>query len=361
MATMPETPAHESGLKTGDQIISIDGQLTNGKPSRDAISLLRGPIGEAVEIEIDRKGKFEKKMVQRASIPVPSVLGDFRTAAGEWKYVLEEKPKYGYIRLTQFGEKSADEIRAAIKDMGPNPGGLILDIRNNSGGLLDIAIEICDMFLPADLPIVRTRGRNKVLLEESYSSSWQELNAGIPICILVNRRSASASEIVAGCLQDHGRAVIIGEQTWGKGTVQNVIPVQRGESALKLTVASYWRPSGKNIDRQDEISKETQIWGVQASEGFEVVTEEDAILENMRQRNLRDLLSLVAEEDKAFIKRLRTFTPEPTEDDGEDPEAEQAEQGLRVKVNPGHPYVDEAIQKAIQYFESLESNQRIAA
>lgn len=358
LAPMPGTPAYEAGLKPGDQIIAIDGNLTSGQPRREAIKMLRGPIGEAVEMEIERDGERDKKMVQRASIPVPSALGDYRSTNGDWKFVLKDHSRVGYIRLTQFGEKSADEISQAIKEMGPNLEGLIVDLRNNSGGLLDVAVEICDIFLPADLPIVKTRGRDKVLIEEHYSSSRLELNPGIPLCVLVNRNSASASEIVAACLQDHGRAILVGEQSWGKGTVQNVIPIQRGESALKLTVASYWRPSGKSIDRHDQISKETQMWGVQADEGYEVITEDAQIFENMRQRNLRDLRGLVSEEDAAIIDRLRTYTPDP---DAEDGDISQEEQGSRAKVDPNNPYVDEAIEKALEYFRTFQSNQRIAA
>ena len=119
------------------------------------------------------------------------------------------------------------------------------------------------------------------------------LNPSVPICILINRNSASASEILGGCLQDHGRAVLIGEQSWGKGTVQNVIPIRRGESALKLTTASYWRPSGKGIDRYDELAKQTKVWGIQPDPGFEIEIEEEEVFENMRQRNLRDLRGLL--------------------------------------------------------------------
>jgi len=257
--------------------------------------------------------------------------------------------------------------------------GLIIDLRNNTGGLLDVATDICDMFLPEELLIVSTKGRGKVVLQEFSSTPQLALNPSVPICILVNRNSASASEILAGCLQDHGRAIVIGEQTWGKGTVQNVIPIRRGESALKLTTASYWRPSGKSIDRHDEISKKTNVWGIQPNEGFEIEVEEEQVFENMRQRNLRDLRGLLTEEESEMINQLRVYEPSTDEevdgseggqaddqvdDAAEQPATDEATQAQddNTDAQPQLPHVDKALERAIEHFETIvKSKHQIAA
>lgn len=376
LAPMPGTPAFEAGLKPGDQILAIDGVSTDDKPRPEAAKLLRGPIGESVELSLSRGDQTFSKTLKRAIIPVASAHGDYRTAQGGWKYQLKDRPGIGYVRLIQFGEKSGEELRAALKQIKANEAeinGLIIDLRNNTGGLLDVATDICDMFLPEDLLIVSTKGRGKVVLQEFSSTSQLELNPNVPICVLVNRNSASASEILAGCLQDHGRAVVIGEQTWGKGTVQNVIPIRRGESALKLTTASYWRPSGRSIDRHDEISKKTNVWGVQPSEGFEIEVEEEEVFENMRQRNLRDLRGLLTEEESEMIKQLRGYQPPSDEVDGSDgSEGGQADdpverpatdkatqaQGKNTDAQPMSPHVDKALERAIEHFETIIKNKK---
>ena len=378
LAPMPGTPAFEAGLKPGDQILAIDGVSTHGQPRREAVKMLRGPINESVEITLSRGQENFSRTLTRSVIPVASAHGDYRTPEGGWKYNLKDQPRIGYIRLVQFGEKSTEEFQEALKQTQGNIDGLIIDLRNNTGGLLDVAIDICDMFLPQDLPIVSTKGRGKLVLQEFFSTAEMSLNPGVPICILINRNSASASEILGGCLQDHGRAVLIGEQTWGKGTVQNVIPIRRGESALKLTTASYWRPSGKGIDRYDEVAKQTKVWGIQPDPGFEIEITEENVFENMRQRNLRDLRGLLSDEESEMISRLRVYEP-PTDDENGDQEIpEQATQPasddtlvqekqtpkLKVDENdsPEGPFVDKALQRAIEYLESLaESKNQIAA
>ena len=373
LAPMPGTPAFAAGLKPGDQILTIDGTLTNDKPRREAVKLLRGPINETVELTLSRGEEEFARTLNRAIIPVASAHGDYRTPDGDWKYVLKEQPRLGYIRLIQFGEKSAEEFQEALQETQGDIDGLIIDLRNNTGGLLDVAIDICDMFLPQELPIVSTKGRGKVILQEFFSSSNLSLNPGVPICILINRNSASASEILAGCLQDHGRAIVIGEQTWGKGTVQNVIPIRRGESALKLTTASYWRPSGKSIDRYDEISKQTQVWGIQPDPGFEIEVAEEEVFENMRQRNRRDLRGLLTDEESEMISRIRVYEPPTDPDTSEDsekltkePATDQATKNKdsqnQKEATPKGPHVDKALQRAIEYFESLsETKNQIAA
>ncbi len=313
LAPIPDTPAYNAGVKIGDEIVEIDGHDTTGMERMDAIKLLRGPQGSSVNVVFRRDAnKFPVELV-RASIPIPSVSGDWRSPSGKWNFVLEQDPRIGYIRLQQFGKQSTAEMAAAIGEIDGKIDGLILDLRNNAGGLLSAAIEISDMFLDEKVAIVRTLGRNQKLLEEQFSNATTLLSPQIPVVVLVNRNSASASEIVAACLQDHHRAVIVGEQSWGKGTVQNLIPVERGKSALKLTVRSFWRPSDRQIDRFDPVAKETGVWGVQPDAGFEVNMTEQEVFENIRFRNYRDLVGLNPAGAKLWLEAVSEIGPPETE------------------------------------------------
>lgn len=373
LTPLPGTPAFEAGINIGDQIIEIDGTPIAGLDRRNAVKLLKGPIGESVTLKIGRGGQELTKTLTRAAIAVSNVHGDYRETDGSWHFVLKDHPRIGYIRLSQFGERSASEIEDAIANIG-SIDGLILDLRNNPGGLLNIAVEICDMFLPGNLIIVRTYGRNKSLLKsgEHVSTSSTQLDPDMPICILIDRNSASASEIVAGCLQDHGRAVLIGEQSWGKGTVQNVIPIQRNESALKLTTASYWRPSGKNIDRSDDVSQRTGVWGVQPDPGFEIELTPVQVFENISHRSIRDLEGLIRPTDHENTTTTsaapsdsppadRIPGPDDDEPNERDPENEGSEEnppGVPARpLESDSPHVDLPLKRAIDYIESL-SRQR---
>ncbi|MFT5524009.1 MAG: carboxyl-terminal processing protease [Pirellulaceae bacterium] len=263
------TPAFEAGLKPGDTILSIDGSDTAGLDLRDAVKLMRGDPGEIVKLVLRRYGETDTRTfeIPRAIIPVESVHGDRRLDDGRWEFKLREDPRICYIRLTTFGEESVRELKNAMVGADrkqPPPEALILDIRDNAGGLLRAAVETCDMFLRSGA-IVSTRGRKK---NDSYSATTKTvIPMSVPIVVLVNHESASASEIVSACLQDHERAIVIGDRTWGKGTVQNIISLDNGKSALKLTTASYWRPSNKNIHRHKDATNEDD-WGVKPNEGF---------------------------------------------------------------------------------------------
>ncbi len=297
LAPIPDTPAFKAGIRSGDEIVSIDGNSTEGLEQPDAIDLIRGPRGAVVKVEVLRNEEELSFDLERDFIHELSVHGDFRNTDGTWNYRLKDYPRVGYIRLRQFGNKSTEEIQTALAEIDGKVDSLIFDLRNNSGGLLDSAIDICDMFLAPELAIVSTRGRGNKLLEEHFSSASQSFSADKPVVVLINRDSASASEIVSACLQDHDRAVVIGETSWGKGTVQHVIPIERGRSALKLTTSSYWRPSGKNIDRYDPDAQKSGVWGVQPNEGMEIELSEEMIFENRRRRSLLDLRGLVKPEN----------------------------------------------------------------
>ena len=295
LAPIPNTPAFKAGVQSGDWIQEISGKSTEGLARGDAVKLMRGPTGEPVTVKIERDGNAWEEVLVREVIPVPSLHGDWRTPSGTWKFTLKDDPKIAYLRLMQFGAMSVEEMEVALDEVAGEVDGLILDLRNNSGGLLEAAIQISDMFLGEKKTIVSTRGRGGRLVETVVSSVPPIFPIEKPVVVIVNRNSASASEIVAACLQDHGRAVVVGEQTWGKGTVQHVIPIERGLSALKLTTSSYWRPSGKNIDRFGEGAVESGVWGVNPEQEDRVELTEEALFENARQRNRRDLQGLVGE------------------------------------------------------------------
>ena len=340
LAPMPNTPAHEAGIQVGDLIISIAGEPTAGKPRAEAVKELRGPVGETVDLQIQRGSDTLFKTLTRAKISIESIHGDFRKSDGTWNYFLKDNPEIGYIRLSQFGEVSSDETKAALRSLPKNVTGLILDLRGNPGGLLNIAVEICDMFLEEGLPIVRIRGRGKTLIHEYESTAGTELPIDLPVCILINRESASASEIVSGCLQDHGRAVLVGEQSYGKGTVQDVIPIQQNKSLLKLTTASYWRPSDRPIDRNTEIAKKTKVWGVQPDTGFALEISVEELIQNFKQRTSLQLngLGLDSEQSDSDASAGDTEEGAPS-DDATDADAKE-------------PHVDRPLMKAIEYLKS---------
>lgn len=239
-----DTPAKKAGIKSGDLIVSLDGELVREMSLTNAIDTMRGEPGTDIELTIRRAGEQEllSFTVTRAEIKVASVRGE---SLGDG---------IGYLRITQFQDKSGPELIEAIaklqaiaQDNNEQLNGLILDLRNNPGGVLDAAVEVSDAFLNTGL-IVYTEGR----IAESdfrYSASEETIAEDIPLIVLINGGSASASEIVAGALQDHKRAVIVGTQSFGKGSVQSVLPIG-GDKAIKLTTARYFTPKGRSIQAQ---------------------------------------------------------------------------------------------------------------
>ncbi len=290
ISPLPGTPAYKAGVKAGDVIMEIQGQPTKGFQIEDAVKLLKGKAGEEVSIGVIHVGDTEVKTLkmERAIIQVATVMGDKYKKNDEWDFLLDPKEKIGYIRLTHFSRRSADELSDALQSLKKDGmKGLVLDLRFNPGGLLSQAIRICDMFLESGR-IVSTKGRNT---EERYWDAHKGGTfSGFPMVILVNRYSASASEIVSACLQDHKRALVVGERTWGKGSVQNVIELEGGTSALKLTTASYHRPSGKNIHRFPK-SKETDEWGVMPEKDYKIQFSTKELRDYLDYRRERDVIN----------------------------------------------------------------------
>ena len=240
VSPIEDTPAFVAGLKTGDQIIRIDGKSTKDITIMEAVKKLRGPKDTKVTITIMRENMTTPKDITltRAIIQVKSVK------------VKNIDDHIGYIRIASFQEKTADDLRKELKEIGEKlkpMNGLVLDLRNDPGGLLTQAIEVSDVFLKSGI-IVSTRGRVKSM--ETKSMAKNDGNEPTcPIVVLVNEGTASAAEIVAGALQDNGRALIVGAQTFGKASVQTVVPLEDG-SALKLTTARYYTPKGRSIQAE---------------------------------------------------------------------------------------------------------------
>ena len=283
------SPAYAAGVRAGDAILAIDGRGAQGMSPDEAAKLIQGPPGTSVVLSIHHEGqpKPVRTEVVRQMIEIATVHGDRRNADGSWDFFLSGHDRIGYVRISGFGEKTADDLRQAMDWLTARQmRALILDLRDNPGGLLTSAAEVCDMFIDAGV-IVTTKGREGQIRQE-IDASGRGPFTHFPMAVLVNQDSASASEIVAACLQDHNRATIVGQRTYGKGTVQEVSELGDDRGELKLTVAGYWRPSNKNIQRRHGAG-ENNVWGVQPNEGCTVVVEGDERKRVYRDRVDRDV------------------------------------------------------------------------
>ena len=238
IAPIDDTPAAKAGIKAGDYIVRINNEQVQGKSLTEAVELMRGPVGTEINLTVRRRN--EKKAlefkIKRAVIEVKSV---------EAKIIGDEK-EIGYLRLKSFNENSDKQLLSYINNFEKNSklNGYILDLRNNPGGLLTQAINITDFFLD-DGEIVSTKGRKINETRRFFSRKGDEIS-GKPLIVIINQGSASASEIVSGALKDHKRAIILGENTYGKGSVQSIIPLKNG-GGIRLTISKYYLPSGKSI------------------------------------------------------------------------------------------------------------------
>ena len=261
ISPIDDTPASEAGIKAGDYIVKINDIQVQGKTLSEAVDLMRGPVGSGIELTVRRRG--EKKAITfniiREIIQIQSVKAD----------LLEKN--IGYIRLTSFNENSGKQIEKKIKEFEKNENinSYILDLRNNPGGLLSQAIEISDFFLDNG-EIVSTKSR-KTSENRKWFAKKGDITNGKTIIVLINYGSASASEIVAGALKDHKRAILLGENSFGKGSVQSIIPL-RNKGAIRLTVAKYYLPSGVSIS---EVGVSPDIEINEDSDEFRIKTETD--------------------------------------------------------------------------------------
>ncbi|MDA7977270.1 MAG: S41 family peptidase [Pirellulales bacterium] len=319
-------PAYRAGVRAGDVIVEIDGTNAREMSVDAAMELFHGEPGTPVSFKVLRVDSAEplEITVNREVVRVETVMGDRRGPDDQWDFMYDEKLKIGFIRITAFSRETAADLRRAVAKLkADGMKGLIIDLRFNPGGLLASAIDVCDMFISSGR-IVSTRNRN------GQEQTWDAHSFGtfedFPMAVLVNGYSASASEVVSGCLQDHNRAVIVGERTFGKGSVQDVVSLARGSSALKITVASYHRPSGKNIHRFPDSSIDDD-WGVIPNEGFRQRMNNVEMMRFVRDRRERDIVR---------------YNPNPDE------------QPPLIAPNPGEKpdnaeFVDTQLEKALEY------------
>ncbi len=242
VSPMDDTPGFRAGILAGDRVMKVDGKNVEKSPLPDVVKLLRGEPGSSVNLTVARGAEATLKnfTLQRAIIQMPMV----KDINGKKQFPLDQN-QIGYVHITQFGEKTGEELESALDKLkAQGMKGLVLDLRWNPGGLLEEAVEVCQKFLPRGQIVVSTEGRRGVM-EKYFAKGGDEL-PGVPIAVLVNLGTASAAEIVSGCLQDLHRGYVLGEKTFGKGSVQSVFPLDDG-SALKLTIAKYYTPSHKVI------------------------------------------------------------------------------------------------------------------
>ena len=261
ISPIDSSPADRAGVKAGDYIVKINDEQVQGKTLSEAVDLMRGPVGSGIEITVRRRGvkkaltfKITREIIEIASVKSKTI-----------------DEKIGYIRLTSFNENSGDQIKSIIKKFTKNQKieSYILDLRNNPGGLLSQAIRISDFFLDNG-EIVSTKGRKKSENRKWFAKSGDIIN-GKTLLVLINYGSASASEIVAGALKNHKRAILIGETTYGKGSVQSIIPL-KNKGAIRLTISKYYLPSGKSIS---EVGVTPDIEILEESDEFRISTESD--------------------------------------------------------------------------------------
>ncbi|MBN9519114.1 S41 family peptidase [bacterium] len=280
---MPGTPAYNAGVVAGDLIVKVEGESTDGWTIETAKKKITGPVNTPVTLTLRRDGKGEFPVtLARGRIEMHPVGGVARQKADplKWDWFVDPQAKIALVRISTFSELTSKELRAAVTEIEAAGGrGLILDLRDNPGGLLSEAVAVADMFLPGGR-IVATRdrrGNERAFDAKRDGTVFQPTpDNPRPIVVLVNRNSASASEIVAAALADHNRALVVGERTFGKGSVQKLLRLPHADppAAVKLTTETYWRPSGKNIHRYPD-AKEADDWGVRPSPGLEVPTTEE--------------------------------------------------------------------------------------
>lgn len=277
------SPAWLAGIATGDRIVGIDGTRTAGSRLKDVVNALRGPVGSRVVVDVappagdgaearDEQGDLvaaRTVSLERALVRPESVLGDRRRADGAWEWFVEGEEGVAMVRIARFDAATADELDRACAEVaasGP-PRGVVLDLRGNRGGTVAAAVEVCDRFLDDGVIVATRRRSGSTDIVEPRRATPGSLFQGVPMAVLVDGWTASAAEIVAACLQDRARAVVVGSRTFGKGSVQTTLPLSDGRRALRLTTAEYLRPSLAPIHRQPDAD-EADPWGVSPDVGL---------------------------------------------------------------------------------------------
>jgi carboxyl-terminal processing protease len=282
------SPAEKAGIQPGDILLAVDDHALEKIRLTDLIKQITGKIGSSVKLTVRHPdGKVAAYTLTREEIREPNVKGYQRNPDNSWDYYVCDDPKIAYVQLKQFTDKSYPELRAVLERLlATGMKGLILDLRFNPGGELDQAEQIINMLLPQGQTILTTRGRERQ--EVKRVSNGQNILPNFPMIIIVNEHSASAAEIVSGSLMDNKRAVVLGERTYGKGSVQEVIQLNEQGAKLKLTVAYYYLPSGRLVHRRPGATD----WGVQPQiyVPMDLATQEKVLLQREQQENLHQAL-----------------------------------------------------------------------
>lgn len=326
------SPALRAGIHAGDKIVEIEGESTLGKTVDDSIDLLMGEPGVPVNVTVERDGDRFPVEIVRERINTVQVKGIQRRGENDWRFMLDEERKIAYVWLTQFTPGCAAEVRDALRSVGADKGGLnglIFDLRWNPGGVLSEAVELADMFLD-DGVVVSTRSREGV--EEIDRATSAGTLPDFPVVILLNRFSASASEVFSGALVDHDRAVVLGERSVGKGSVQSVIPIPSAPGAvLKITDRNYYLPSGRSIQRTDDSA----VWGVDPTPGFYVPLTLDETREVVRARQEEDI---IRDDEAELHADSRVSDPEWIETELRDLQLAGAMRAITAKIETGEWY-----------------------
>ena len=308
----PGTPAFQSEIRKGDIVLAVDNESIEGLSLNDVLSLMRGSPGDPILLSIlheEAETPVDVRLTRKV-IQVASVQGDRRLADGEWAYRLETDNRIALVRIITFGNRTTEELSSTLQKLSEEKiEAIVLDVRDNAGGALLAAVGVSGLFLPAETMILSTRGRDGDVLDV-YSTYSDGKYTTLPVAVLIDRNTASASEIVAAALQDHQVATIFGERSYGKGTVQQLLPISADNGLLKLTSASYWRPSGANIHRMPGVG-ENEPWGVSPDQGFEVKQTDEEYLQWVQWRRSRDLYTNPASEPEE-ITLDRSLENDPT-------------------------------------------------
>lgn len=328
LAPLAGGPAARAGIVSGERIVAIDDREVRGMPLADVVRLLRGKPGESVSLRVvasaasavDSDSAERSVTLVRDVVKVENVLGDRRRPDGSWEWMLEGEPGVGLVRIVGFGERTAADVEAALRSIAGQAGlrGVVLDLRGNPGGLLSAAVEVCDLLLDEGV-IVSTRGRRDPTGGESRlevrEAQAGRLLADVPLVVLIDGLTASAAEIVAACLQDSGRAKVVGSRSYGKGTVQSILPLSDGRGLLKLTTSEYLRPGRASIHRR-EGDGDDAVWGVLPDRGLEITPTAEALDRLQTWRRNRDFAvaagrRLPREVDRVLARAVDTLPAAP--------------------------------------------------
>jgi carboxyl-terminal processing protease len=322
---LPNSPALKAGLQPGDVILQIDDKPATGLGLPEAIKLIAGPQDTVVHLKIGRAaGQQIDLQVTRGRVVVPTVRGIRRGPDQQWMYLLDAGRKIGYVQVAQFGAATPQELRAVLQPLNSQGlRGLIFDLRFCPGGTLDSALSVARMFL-AQGTIVSLHSRDS---EVTYRADGSQVVGNFPMIVLVNDQTASAAEIVAGALQDHRRAVVLGTRTFGKGSVQSIIKLDDASDALKLTTSSYRLPNGRNIDRREG----TTAWGVDPDDGFFMPLDRAQTKALLQQRQERDIITSISGQ----AATQTAATPQSIEEQHADPQLAAALNTLIARLTTG--------------------------